>query len=275
MSVRSIVSANSWVSLVALTVGLFFLSNRSVSQEVAVLGDYDFSEPGYTLIFHVPSKALPKYALYTQSQETLVLFKRAWVFDTEAVTYPFGCNDGYNIELQKDHESIEVFGVRIRCKAFIARGEYWDLPAGLPLSYMNLDTAIIAERQYKTLETAREALALIRNNPNIIGVNPPEWKKHDGYFHFRYPNPGYSPKSPAVDWNQLTAEVISLIKEEFPEEDFNLELTYHGYGKNYPEVGFKLSGKKSLFSSFKLYPKSDTGWIDFEPKLTLYQKINP
>lgn len=253
-----------------LIFGLFFLTLLVRAQGVAVLGDYDLSQKGYTLIFHIPVKSEAKYVLYTQRQEKLEAYKKTWVFDKEAATYPFACNDGFNIELQKNHQSLEFFGVRLKCNAFIARGEYWDLPLSIAISHINLDTAYTSSRKYETLEAAREGLAIVKQNPYIIGVSQPEWEKNDGYFHFRYPNPAHSPKSPPIDWNQLTAEVKELIKRKFPNEDFCLTLTYYGYGKNYPQVGFKLSGKKTLFSAFDLYPKSDRGWVDFEPELTFY-----
>lgn len=269
MPKRSIV-IGSWVKCVWLTVGLFSLNHNFNSQQVVVLADYNFSEPGYTLIFHLPVEDENNYVLYTQRQEQLEAYKKEWVFEKEAATYPFACNDGYNIELQKKHQSLEFFGVRLRCNAFMARGEYWDLPLDISLGQFGLDTARVTTRQFENLRAARANLARLKANPSIIGVSNPEWVVNDGYFHFRYPNPGFSPKSPVIDWNQLTIEVKDQIQQKFPNEDFDLELGYYGYGKNYPEVSFKLSGKESLFSAFNLYPKSDKGWVDFEPKLTVY-----
>lgn len=269
MPKRSI-GIGSWVKCVWLSIGLVSLNSNPNPQQVAVLSDYDFSESGYVLIFHLPVGSTNNYVLYAQREEQLEAYKKAWVFEKEAFTYPFACNDGYNIELQKNHQSLEFFGVRFRCKAFIARGEYWDLPSEVSLGHLSLDTAKVTLLQYENLEAARAGLTVLKESRSIIGVSHPEWESNDGYFHFRYPNPGLPPKSPAIDWGGLTLEVKDQIQQKFPNEDFDLELTYYGYGKNYPEVGFKLSGKKSLFSAFNLYPKSERGWIDFEPKLTVY-----
>ena len=42
-----------------------------------------------------------------------------WVFQEEAVQYPFACNDGYTVLLFKDKTVIDHFKIHLRCRAFV------------------------------------------------------------------------------------------------------------------------------------------------------------
>lgn len=195
---------------------------------------------------------------------------RGYSFDREAVTYPFSCNDGYSVWVNKGLEIVSSYSVKYRCQAFVDGDSWWHYDGlGSAVVLGELDTARIVEKTYSDLQEARSDLERLKLDNNLIGTDNPEWENHDGYFFFRYPNPNKSGRSPFTEWDVLTEKVIKELTKKHSDEQFIISLHSYGYGGNYPNVLFKVKAKESLYKAFRKYPIT-SGWKDFEPILTTY-----
>ena len=112
----------------------------------------------------------------------------------------------------------------------------------------------------------------LKRNEKVIYVQPPFWESYEGFFFFDVPNPNHSGKAPTVPREELKAQVRQELDMAYPEQPYTLELSRYGYGKHYPNVGFKLTAHKSFFDGFKLYPIGAWGWRTLPLKLTYYHR---
>lgn len=260
------------MKLSALILSLFLLSHVSFAQRAKsyepLLG-YDFKGGEYALLF---IGAFDDTAFYVNAPESLIRLQKSWHFDQEAVTYPFACNDGFQVLLLDDDGPVEAFSIRLRCQAFVGEEEWWHYPGISPVLIPEVQALMVKDTVFTSLQQARNALKTLQAENQVVYINPPAWERYEGFFHFNVPNPNHSGKAPTVPWQQLEDEVRQQIDLAYPEQPYQLELSRYGYGQYYPEVGFKLTAHKSYFDQFKLYPISDWGWRPLPLKLTYFLK---
>ena len=233
------------------------------------LAGYDFQTGAYALLF---TPVRQDSAFYLTDVQSLSRLQYGWKFTEEAVTYPFACNDGFEILLLEDDIPVNAFSVRLRCEAFVSGKEWWHFQGVYPAAITGIQPLAIKDTTYQSLQQAREALVALRQNGKVVYVQPPLWESYEGFFFFDVPNPNQSGKAPTVPWEELEAQVRQDLDMAYPEQPYTLELSRYGYGKHYPNVGFRLTAHKSFFDGFKLYPIGAWGWRPLPLKLTYYHR---
>jgi len=237
------------------------------------LSEFNFNEGGYSLLVfpnHYSDKDDLVY--HTSNQDILKALNGQMIVTKEAVTYPFACNDGLNLFLQKRNQIVKTLAIRYRCHALIENGNYWDYSGlGFAVLLSRMDTAKMVKVNYNNLNDAREDYSKKLTNDSLIVVEEPEWFKYDGYFYLRYPNPNVSGRAPFTEWETLTSKVRKEITDKYSDHKFEVALHYYGHGENYPTVLFKVSAKSDFYSQFEAYPIT-SGWKPFKPELIIYTK---
>lgn len=257
-----------------ICIGILISSTLKAQEGFQPLSGHNFQEPGYTLLFFGLATELSKdKVLYTTRFELLEAFNQEYTVNEDAVTYPFGCNDGYRVVLQKDKKVLTGFDIRYRCQALVdSSNRYWHYIAlGSAVLSNRLDTASMEQITFENLEEARKQLKGILELPEVVGIENPDWQFYDGYFYFRVPNPNKSGRAPFTEWEDVKKKVRSDIRKKYLDERFELELTSYGWGASYPVLLFRLKCKRSLYATFDLYEKSSSGWKDYTPSLTVYK----
>lgn len=264
----------------SLLIGLLCLATLSAKGQrksdrvFEPLKPYDFSEGDYSLIFIPESRqGDEKVAYYTDKEEVLNVCKKVWVFDHEAIVYPFGCLDGYDITLAQKGKSKAGFALRFRCQAFVSGSDYWHVNVLKTVVLTSLMEKVYGvDTVYENLTEARGALAEARQNAKVVFIPDTDWERYDGYFFFSRPNPNFSGRAPYTEWEDVLKEVQEKIHDEYPDQNFDLTLASHGSGKHYPQITFRIHSKKAFFDQFKSYLVTNWGWREFKPKLSVWKK---
>ncbi|MCE7996727.1 MAG: hypothetical protein HEP71_32505 [Roseivirga sp.] len=238
------------------------------------LKHYNFSESGYALLL-IPARIRDEKDIvyYTEQQDVLQAYQEIWVFEKEAVTYPFACNDGFRIVLSKNKRTQANYYLRMRCSAFVSGRDYWHVnkfASLIPTSDMRV--AVQSDSIYDDLSTARRALEEARKNAEVVFIDEALWEHYDGYFFISLPNPNFSGRAPFTDWDALLKAVSLKIRSQYSNYVFDINLASYGHGKNYPRVTFRIHSQRGFFEQFDQYPVTEWGWQDLKPRLTLFMR---
>lgn len=253
-----------------------FVSHAQIpkTESFEPLKNYDFSESGYALLF-IPESVTNAgdTVYYTEQQELLQTYQDFWVFDKEAVSYPFACNDGFRIVLSENKEAQANYYLRMRCNAFVSGSDYWHINsmAGLVL-VSGMNVAVGSDSIYDDILAARRALIEARSNAEVVFIDETMWEHYDGYFFISLANPNVSGRAPFTDWNVLLKDITTKIRNHYPGYDFDIALASYGHGENYPRVTFRIHSQRLFFDQFNQYPVTEWGWRDLKPRLTLYMR---
>ncbi len=263
----------SIVFIFLVCVNVSELKSQDTVESYKPLERYDFDKGGYELIFLPYAGRNGDTAFFTTDISVLNELKEGWEFDSEAVQYPFACNDGHDLLLLFNGFVQDQFSIRNRCQAFIDGDTYWHLPEFSAALIPELLPVIRREKMYSAIDEARSVLRLAKTDSSVLFIEPADWESFEGYFFFQFPNPNKSGKAPFIPWENINADVQSQLDQEYLEVPFQMRMVSYGYGKNYPNIIFKVTANKDLFDNFKIFPIIESGWFPLKPKLIYYKKL--
>jgi hypothetical protein len=244
------------------------IASSKLCAQTALLGDFDFSQGGYTLLIVPLDEGFSDdvdtatVIAYFDDAAHLNAFKAQWVFEQEATQYPFACFNTFTVHVCRAGKAEESIAISRNCHAITSsKGEFAFLGF---IPFQGYKLAQRRNHQYSTLQQARTALDSLSQLPNLIYLVPSDWKDFDGEFAFFLEDI----KQPR---EQVYADLKAAMERKYPGEPFEIE-SFSSSGSS--ETGWdyyvEVRCRKSLFEKFDLYKVNQNGWQPFPLTLTTY-----
>jgi hypothetical protein len=248
----------------------FFLSFLGSQAQTALLGDFDFSQGGYSILY-IPREArfisgddTTQRPVYFERIDHLNRIKKELVFEVEARQYAYACFGSASIVVCKDRKREVSFSISENCHSInTPQGEF------AYMGYFPFDGYKFAKRRvhrFSDLTQARTALNLLLQRREILYIPDPEWREYDGKFAFFR-------EDMRMDEDAVEADLWEELAEKFPQEQFILYVqTNGGSTQSGWTYWCEVRCKKSLYDQFHLYKVNAHGWQPFPLELVTYSR---
>jgi hypothetical protein len=236
-----------------------------------VLGDYDFSLGGYTLVALSSSfDSLPlKDSLgefYTDDIAVLKAMQQAWTFDK--MLSEDMCGDDYEITLFKDTTKLVEIGINLHCDRIHSDlGTYRFDAQLLRMFYGKFKPVRTEVKEFTSVAEARAYRLNVLNDPKLLSEYRPKWVDYEGAFDFTVNAKKYHLKG---DIYEVQNWVQAKLDKAYPNEHFRLSV----FGGQAPMMEFVLQCDRPLADRFTLFghdPKAATHvWEPYKLRLFTY-----
>lgn len=170
---------------ISILLCIFQFSGLS-AQGTALLGDFDFAEPGYSIlllpIYRVGRWSDTIQVKYYDQPQALETFKRELTGFEPARIYRFACFDDYAMVVARGGKQEARLTVSQNCHSIASpQGEFtfW--------GYNLVEGQKIAKSrtyQFQDIAEARAALANLQHQPGLLYIPDPQWLEFEGVFTF-------------------------------------------------------------------------------------------
>jgi hypothetical protein len=235
--------------------------------QTPLLGEYNFSQMGYTILvipssgFGITDPSKEDVIAYFDERLGLETLQTQLVGHRDAVIYPFMCMESHFIQVCKAGRSLETLAVSRNCHSISAsEGEF------AHEGYIPFQGYKIARRQVDTFpnpEAARLGRASLLQLPGLIVVPDPQWLVYDGEF-------GFYRENVQATADEVLADVEEKLHKRFPDEPFALEVHQNSSNAQGSTYRVLVRCRQALFDGFNLYKVDWGGWKPYLLRLESY-----
>jgi hypothetical protein len=205
---------------------------------------------------------------YVDDPSTLQKIKSKWV-TTGPAPY-FLCGYHYRIHVLAKGVVKESFSLNLErgCNTIVdERGEArWFSPSLIEKFEGVYKKPRIEKKTFETLKSAREYLASIKGDPQVLMTVEPEWIRFDGTLAFSYSCDAAKGEGGSDD--KCLESVSNQLRRKFPKEEFQPKIWARSYRQRKLErIDIRLSCMDSFRKKFDLFPIKKDGWSPFKPEL--------